>query len=586
MAQFRATNSTSLSHAQPFNKCGDGPQRLHHSFVLPTTAPSLPNDIEAWRSQQRNIVCNATANQRIMPHTLLRAPPVLPALRPLGSVLSAPATTAVEHKRVRLSPLPPASLSQSMSTGVAPRPPVTICNNNTELPRAAAISNMLCQARDPNLAIVAKDPQIGALMKLMHDSLHGSYAPSTLRNDRGYWREWSYFCSEILGTSPLRTDISANIGWDCIGHQREVFLLSLFTVWKISNMKPRSSQVPVANPRSAHGAISSIRRSHALVTGIELVKTPQINKIIRGFLRSYVQQFGPDVLVPKRKEPMRMSVVKQMVNLPSGSRISPSGRYAVIHWLDPFWTSWRACLLTMLSTGFRKNEISLHSSAVFTKGRLSRASIWWHIGAVTYSDPDVRTLQSFTHGDYVIMKPPLAKNDQFGQAFGNKPIYLPYHESVLCAALALRDLEVRFPMRGAIRQHAPLFAMDARLQPFRHDVIDSIFHRHIGLVVGSEAAQCYSLHSFRIGLACALLKSGKPLPLIQALLRWMSPESLIPYARLDPLEYGNHLIHATSVEITGVTPANLPRLDNDDLVVQCQSVLQSHSDTVFDMNEP
>jgi len=53
----------------------------------------------------------------------------------------------------------------------------------------------------------------------------------------------------------------------------------------------------------------------------------------------------------------------------------------------------------------------------------------------------------------------------------------------------------------------------------------------------------------------------------------MSPVSLLPYARLDPLEYGRHLIQATSVQVEGVTNLNLPRLDNDDLAISCQPVL-------------
>jgi len=568
-AAFCNRSSTSISNAQPFNKAGDGPL-ANFDLTLPFVVPAAP-DVVGSAKRQRLSQCNTTVIS--LPWQDLPIPKhVVPQLSPTVSLYKPPEVSP--EIPVPLLPPPPAPqvatvLSVSSHSTLLPAP-------NTYSPSYTAFchSSGILASRDPKLALTPpSDSAFRELMSMMQDALRGSYAASTLRNDKGYWREWSYFCETIIGTSPLRTDLAANLGWDFMGHQREVLLLSLFTVWKIMHMKPRANSSVVANPRSAHNAVSSVRRSHALVTGIEIVRTPQINKIIRGFLRLYVQKFGPDVLLPKRKEPMKMSVVREMITLPTGTRISDSGPYAVIDWSKPFWLAWRACLLTMLSTGFRKNEISLHESDLFTKGRLSRAHIWWHIAGTTYADPDPQILLSFKMGDYVIMKPPISKNDQFCQKFGSKPIYLPFHDSPLCAAIALRDLELHVKVRGPLRVSAPLFALDGHFSPFRHNVIDTIFHNHISVVVGREHASKYSLHSFRIGLACALLKAGRPLPLIQALLRWMSPESLVPYARLDPLEYGRHLIQATSIEVEGVTTLNLPRLDNDDLAINCQSIL-------------
>jgi len=53
----------------------------------------------------------------------------------------------------------------------------------------------------------------------------------------------------------------------------------------------------------------------------------------------------------------------------------------------------------------------------------------------------------------------------------------------------------------------------------RSNVIGKIFQHHIAVVVGQDQASHYLLQSFHIGLACALLKAGKSLPRIQALLR-------------------------------------------------------------------
>ena len=79
----------------------------------------------------------------------------------------------------------------------------------------------------------------------------------------------------------------------------------------------------------------------------------------------------------------------------------------------------------------------------------------------------------------------------------------------------------------------------------------------------SEASR-YSWHSFRIGLACALLAKGARPELTQALCRWKSPESLVIYARLNAEAYGDWVLSALSARISSVQTANLPPIDDAD----------------------
>ena len=67
---------------------------------------------------------------------------------------------------------------------------------------------------------------------------------------------------------------------------------------------------------------------------------------------------------------------------------------------------------------------------------------------------------------------------------------------------------------------------------WHHDLIDRLFKFLLRTACGlSEAeARGYSVHSFRIYLACALYAAGCPNDRIQAILRWKSEDALLIYA--------------------------------------------------------
>ena len=71
----------------------------------------------------------------------------------------------------------------------------------------------------------------------------------------------------------------------------------------------------------------------------------------------------------------------------------------------------------------------------------------------------------------------------------------------------------------------------------------------IAAVVGHERAKFYSMHSWRIYLACALLAAGASSGTIQALLRWRSDEAVKIYARLNDKDYTKWLKSAAVSEV-------------------------------------
>ena len=114
---------------------------------------------------------------------------------------------------------------------------------------------------------------------------------------------------------------------------------------------------------------------------------------------------------------------------------------------------------------------------------------------------------------------------------GTEPIVLPYHDDDMNAAKWLANIEKRWPARGEQRDTLPLFC-DEKGEPFTDSRFAGLVMAALTLVLGPERAALFSPHSWRVWLASALRMIKAPDPLIQALGRWMNPESIKIYAWL------------------------------------------------------
>ena len=133
-----------------------------------------------------------------------------------------------------------------------------------------------------------------------------------------------------------------------------------------------------------------------------------------------------------------------------------------------------------------------------------------------------------THAAVIV--PSSSKADPFGLNFGPHPIYLPFDSSSpFNAAVHLADLELRFPCNN--RAAVPLFAADGHRRSFSHQLADKSLHSCLTGVLPPDRVSCYSMHSFRVGLACALLAAGASQSEIMARLRWSDPSMTTVYAR-------------------------------------------------------
>ena len=148
-----------------------------------------------------------------------------------------------------------------------------------------------------------------------------AYAESTLQRDCSHWKRWVQFCAK-LGTPFIRDDVAANMGIDIAGYARERRLVALFVLHTIRTMAPRTKTDPCPCPESARNTFAGVRRRHAIETdGIQLIETKEVSIVIKAMLRIFVEKHGADVLAQDRKEPMRRSILLNMLALPNGTKI-------------------------------------------------------------------------------------------------------------------------------------------------------------------------------------------------------------------------------------------------------------------------
>ena len=75
--------------------------------------------------------------------------------------------------------------------------------------------------------------------------------------------------------------------------------------------------------------------------------------------------------------------------------------------------------------------------------------------------------------------------------------------------------------------------------------------------MAEERAKTYSMHSWRIYLACALLAKGASSAQILSMLRWRSDEALRLYARLNDTTYATWLDDAATADIESIRSSNI-----------------------------
>ena len=456
--------------------------------------------------------------------------------------------------------MPPRSLPPRALAALGPDP-AAVAWHAENLLRAfqSDRSEFALRPRDPDTllqvtsAIAQARAEAGALSTASRDAteFHG---------------RWAEFCKEEYATPPLRADVAANCGLDVFGHERECFLLSHYLLRLHATMRPKRRGATKALPTSAMNVIYSVRRYHR-AAGITMVTLASVTLTLRGLLRRFVREQGPEALIPQRKQHFEPEILVSLLDVPAGAQLGsvvwkPESRFGLNH---------RGFHAYLRESGARGGDVALGAREVFDMSCLSAADLSFKIGGREYRAPSLRLLASAAVGDYVIGAPPCAKNDPLRTFFGNQPVYFAYRPDVPWSFAARRiEYELAFPIPPHERRTTPLFIGPDKAA-LRKSLADRIFAAMIARcpLIRAEQRTWYSLHSFRVTLACALLATGASSAQIQALCRWKSVESLAIYARLNPADYMLLVRRADFAQLRSITHAQLPQLDLDQELAEC-----------------
>ena len=387
----------------------------------------------------------------------------------------------------------------------------------------------------------------------MQRALDRSAPQNTLNNEESNFRWFARYCdNDVFAADVQRPDVR-QLSYE--EYEVEVAFWASAVPWLSLRVPNRAGIAGMAKPSSIMAILRGVKRAHKR-HGIDTVPLAAAVRRCDALLRDYVELHGPEALVPRRKEPLTNELIVRLLYLPAGTPL-PTRRSPrrCVDWASPEFSSLRALFSTLAQTGMRKAEVSLDAGSVFSKVHLSMANVRWVIGGTLHVAPSAELLRSLSDGDYALLTPPPSKSDQFALHWGASTVYLRFYSSLtahpICAARDLAAEELRRCVPPERRRGVPLFARTGD-QPWRHADLVSVFSQMLTVIVGAEAAASFSMHSFRIYLACALLSAGASAGTIQAMLRWRSDDALKIYARINDYRYADDLDRAARAKVSSI----------------------------------
>ena len=519
------------------------PASLHVAAAPSTTA------VAAVRSN------SSDAGSSRLPRGAAHEAPVL--LRRLGGKRQASATASAATadtecneaaKTARLTH--PANVHTAL-----PTPPARQARPESALTRASAHfarqrAEEMARGGD-DMALGAAPATLGETASLLDAYNNFGVNVNTASKDDRAWMMWEEVCKR-LSTSPLRTAAEVREHPD-----RNAHLLACLLMHAFVTCKPRDVSNQYIKPRSALAYPLAIIRIFRR-WGITMPGYKNILAQLHGICRMYVAHHGPHSLAPRRAEPMKFSMVRDMLNIQDGARIGSTS------WSDTAVAvfMFRRLIVVLIWTAFRLAEIVAHASGEIMY--LTYASVSYVVNGVIYVEPTRTVLLRMTSGrDHINVVPPRCKPDQWAEVHCPFPIKLTFRAEPMNAASAIRDIELRFPCEGALRATTALFH-NGYGRPLGHAPLHEMLRAALASLYGPRVAGLYTWHSFRSGLATALHAAGCPDDMIQLICRWMSPSSLMAYRRMGLAEREHHINRASRANVNAIQTANVPRVAGDE----------------------
>jgi hypothetical protein len=162
-----------------------------------------------------------------------------------------------------------------------------------------------------------------------------------------------------------------------------------------------------------------------------------------------------------------------------------------------------------------------------------------------FVEPTTANWERLSDGDFVRGKSAPSKCDRTNAHWGSKDMWFRVDSSnPRNFAHAWKMWELRHPCEVGRRGSWPAFSPTADGVPFTTRAV----HADIKTLLAhacDATAQPHTFHDFRATLATKLLRDGEPDAVIQALLRWKTPDSIRVYAEMSPSQYAERVEQST-----------------------------------------
>jgi len=431
------------------------------------------------------------------------------------------------------------------------------------------------KACEPPVALVGGQPNIASgrmqpFLAIAYKAASLAPEPKTLQKDRHAYALWSRHCRKF-GAAPLRR-LNAHANLSGSEFQNECDLIISFVVHLRETLKPsrkahRDAKMRVKSD-TLQGYVSAIKRVHAR-QGFNMVHPPLLAQMLKGWDKEAVRVHGPAATTPHRPEPLDARRLRAILQLPDGTQLGRADNPDhQLHWDDLRYASFAALLCTGLACGFRKAEMVPEKAEDIVNGHcLNLLKVSYSIKGTTYANPNLILLKRMGVGDYIIIEPPLAKNDPTGVYFTQLPIHFEYRDNTLNACkrlVALAILRRRFratPPAGITLANTPLFCDVKPWLPLTQAKADGIFRYMKNEAFSPAEAAGLTLHSLRVACATAMLRAGASDAEIQAIVRWRSSDSVRIYAKTSPAAFAKWQVNAESTSTTTAMTRNLCTID-------------------------
>jgi len=243
---------------------------------------------------------------------------------------------------LQLPPAPPWEKAQASGLALA----------SAEYARLRAAA--LAEGGEPNMAIRTELSNVLATTAVIDETIFFGINSNTLEMDVRAWEAWERVC-RAQGTSPLRTAAEARNF-----PERNAHLLACLMLHAFATGRPRDRSRSFIKPKSALAYPLAIIRIFAR-WGVTMPSYKVLKAAVAGLARSYLAYHGPMSLAPKRAEPMKFGMVRELYAIPSAGTV----RIGSLPWSDADHNVFifRRLICVMMVTAFRTCSSFAVSSA-------------------------------------------------------------------------------------------------------------------------------------------------------------------------------------------------------------------------------